>query len=408
MKKILTWAVIAVVFFGLGVLATALALRSRPGVSTPVAAPSRGSDTPAPTTTAGSGDDSADVEVLLTSDAVGRLGIKTAKVGTTTPTASIELPGSVMANAYREVKVTPVAGGVVTKVQVELGASVKRGTPLVTLFSSELADAQMKYLSMQAAFEADHKKLDHTEQLVRIGAASRQELEEVTAQHAAHEADLEAARQRLVLLGLTPERLGGLKAPGQVASDILVPAPIDGVITARSVNLGQVAAVGQELFTVTDLSSVWIVGDLYEQDFQAVRVGSDAAVTTQAYPGLVTRGRVTYIDPRVDPQTRTAKVRVEVPNPAGRLRLGMFATVAFITLRGEPAMMVPRAAVQAIGDRQIVFVAAPDEEGKFVARTVRLGSSVGDGYLVLGGLKPGDVVVTEGSFFLRAEALKNS
>jgi len=180
------------------------------------------------------------------------------------------------------------------------------------------------------------------------------------------------------------------------------------VITARSVNLGQVAAVGQELFTVTDLSSVWIVGDLYEQDFRAVRVGSDAAVTTQAYPGLVTHGRVTYIDPRVDPQTRTAKVRVEVPNPAGRLRLGMFATMAFTTPRGEPAMMVPRAAVQTIGDRQVVFVAAPDEEGKFVARTVRLGSPVGAGYLVLAGLKLGDVVVTEGSFFLRAEALKNS
>src|SRR5689334_17185809 len=406
--KILTWAVVAVVFFGLGVLATALVLRSRSGASAPAVAPSRGSDMPAPTTPAGSGDESADVEVLLTPDAVGRLGIKTAKVGTTTPTASIELPGSVMANAYREVKVTPVAGGVVTKVQVELGATVKRGTPLVTLFSSELADAQMKYLSMLAAFEADHKKLDRTQQLVTIGAASRQELEEVTAQHAAHEADLEAARQRLVLLGLTPERLGGLKAPGQVASDILVPAPIDGVITARSVNLGQVAAVGQELFTVTDLSSVWVVGDLYEQDFRAVRVGSDAAVTTQAYPGLVTRGRVTYIDPRVDPQTRTAKVRVEVPNPAGRLRLGMFATMAFTTPRGEPAMMVPRAAVQTIGDRQVVFVAAPDEEGKFVARTVRLGSTVGAGYLVLAGLKLGDVVVTEGSFFLRAEALKNS
>jgi len=165
--KILTWAVVAVVFFGLGGLATALFLRSRSGASAPVAAPSRGSDTPAPTTPAGPGDDSADVEVLLTSDAVGRLGIKTAKVGTTTPTASIELPGSVMANAYREVKVTPVAGGVVTKVQVELGATVKRGTPLVTLFSSELADAQMKYLSMQAAFEADHKKLDRTQQLVR-------------------------------------------------------------------------------------------------------------------------------------------------------------------------------------------------------------------------------------------------
>jgi RND family efflux transporter MFP subunit len=159
---------------------------------------------------------------------------------------------------------------------------------------------------------------------------------------------------------------------------------------------------------VTNLSSLWVIGDLYEQDFQAVRVGSDAAVTTPAYPGLVVRGRVTYIDPRVDPQTRTAKVRVEVPNQEGRLRLGMFVTMAFTTTQRQGAVTVPRAAVQAIGDRQVVFVAAPGEEGKFVGRPVRLGILMGDSYVVLSGLKPAEVVVTEGSFFLRAEALKNS
>jgi RND family efflux transporter MFP subunit len=136
-------------------------------------------------------------------------------------------------------------------------------------------------------------------------------------------------------------------------------------------------------------------------------VGSDAAVTTQAYPGLVIRGRVTYIDPRVDPQTRTARVRVEVPNPGGRLRLGMFVTMAFTTSRGGGVVTVPQAAVQAIGDRQVVFVAAPGEEGKFVGRAVRLGDLMGDSYVVLNGLQAGEAVVTEGSFFLRAEMLKN-
>ena len=114
------------------------------------------------------------------------------------PTCTIELPGSVMVNAYREVKVTPVAAGIVTKVQVELGAAVKRGASLATPFSSDLADAQMKYLSMRATFDADHKKLERTEQLVAIGAASRQELEAVTALHAAHETELEAARLLLL------------------------------------------------------------------------------------------------------------------------------------------------------------------------------------------------------------------
>jgi len=210
-----------------------------------------------------------------------------------------------------------------------------------------------------------------------------------------------------LLLGLAPDRVARLEAPSHVVSDITVPAPIDGVITGRSVNVGLVVGLGQELFTVTDLSSLWVIGDLYEQDFQAVGVGSDAGVTTQAYPGLVTRGHVTYIDPRVDPQTRTARVRVEVPNQGGRLRLGMFVTMAFTTSRGGGVVTVPRAAVQAIGDRQVVFVAAPGEDGKFVGRAVRLGGLMGDSYIVLSGLKLGDIVVTEGSFFLRAEALKN-
>jgi RND family efflux transporter MFP subunit len=406
--KILIWAAVAAVFFGLGVLTTMLVLRPAPKTSAPVVETLKESGAPGPAPASGPDSVSPDLEVLLTPDSVSRLGIKTAKVGTASPTSSIELPGTVMVDAYREVKVTPVAAGIVTRVQVELGAAVKRGAPLATLFSSELADAQMKYLSMRAAFEADHKKLDRTEQLVTIGAASRQELEDVTAMHAAHETELEATRRRLLLLGLAPDRIARLEAPSQVVSDVTVPAPIDGVVTARSANLGQVVGLGQELFTVTDLSNLWVIGDLYEQDFQGVRVGSDAAVTTQAYPGLVIRGRVTYIDPRVDAQTRTAKVRVEAPNPGGRLRLGMFVTMAFTTSRDGGVVTVPRAAVQAIGDRQVVFVAAPGEEGKFVGRPVRLGNLMGDVYVVLSGLKPGEIVVTEGSFFLRAEALKNS
>lgn len=120
------------------------------------------------------------------------------------------------------------------------------------------------------------------------------------------------------------------------------------------------------------------------------------------------RGRVAYIDPRVDPQTRTAKVRVALPNPDGRLKLGMFVSMAFSTSAGERAVLVPKAAVQAVGDRQVVFVPAKDEDGKFIQRTVRLGPLVGEHYVVLSGLSPGDVVVTEGSFLLRAESSRNT
>ena len=117
--------------------------------------------------------------------------------------AVIQLPGTVMADAYREVKVVPIAGGIVTKVHVELGAAVKRGAPLAALFSPDLAETQTKYLSMRAMLVADHQKLQRTQQLVEIGAASRQELEDVTAVHASRATEVEAARQRLLLLGLS-------------------------------------------------------------------------------------------------------------------------------------------------------------------------------------------------------------
>src|SRR5262249_24907023 len=256
-------------------------------------------------------------------------GIKTAPAEEVVSQAVRQLPGTVMADAYREVKVVPIVGGIVTKVHVELGTAVKRGAPLATLFNTELAEAQTKYLSMQAMLMADHQKLHRTQQLVAIGAVSRQELEEVTALHASHATEVEAARQRLLLLGLSRTHVEALKSPNQVISDIVVPAPIAGVITGRTANLGQVVSMGQELFVVTDLSLVWVIGDLYEQDFQTVHVGSQAALTTPAYPTLTLQGRVSYIDPRVDPQTRTAKVRVEVPTTEGRLRRSMSLSPSF-------------------------------------------------------------------------------
>src|SRR5262252_2631724 len=376
------------------------ALRRTEGIRTPVASVTT-APAPIPAEPVGQ------AEVVLTPDALARAGIKTAPVSAVVSGPIATAPGSVTANAYREVKVTPIAPGIVTKVHADLGTVVKRGTPLLTLFSAELADSQTKYLSMSAMLEADHKKLERTQRLVEIGAASRQELEEITAAHEAHETEVAAARQRLQLLGLSGEQVRALRGSSQVVSTIVVPAPIAGVVTSRSANLGQVVAVGQELLSVTDLSEVWVVGDLYEQDFRAVRVGSEAAITTPAYPGLTLHGRVSYIDPRVDAQTRTAKARVEVSNADGRLRLGMYVTVNFTT-PGASVVVVPRSAVQAIGNRQVVFVAVQGEDGKFVQRQVRLGSPVGDNYTILSGVQPGETVVVEGSFFLRAEVLRNA
>jgi RND family efflux transporter MFP subunit len=345
------------------------------------------------------------VEVSLTPEAMTRTGIKVDTVRAATATEGVGVPGTVASNAYRDTKVNALVGGVVRQVMVELGAHVRRGEPLAVIFSSDLADAQMKYLSMRATFEADHQKLVRTEKLVALGAASRQELEEVTAMHAGHETELAAARQRLLLLGLETSQVDSLTDASHVVSEVTVPVPANGRVIARSVNPGQVVSPGQELFVVTDLSTVWVIGDLYEKDFPIVRVGSNAVITVPAGSRTL-RGRVAYIDPRVDPTTRTAKVRVEVPNSGENLRLGMFVTLSFETGSNQRIAVVPQAAVQAVGERTVVYMPVEGEEGKFTERLVKLGPSRGDLVQVVEGLRPGEKVVTNGSFFLRSEAAR--
>jgi RND family efflux transporter MFP subunit len=350
--------------------------------------------------------DAEPVEVTLTAEAVARAGIKSVVVGAGATTASISVPGTVTSNAYRETKSAALVGGIVRSVSAELGARMTRGEPLAVITSTDLADAQMKYLSAVAMLRADHQKLSRTEKLVEIGAASRQELDDVTAIHAAHESEVAAARQRLLLLGLSPQRVDALRDARDVVSEVTVAAPNTGTVIARAVNPGQVVNPGQELFVVADLTTVWVIGDLYEKDFPAVREGSAANVTIPPQ-GRTVRGRVAYIDPRVDPTTRTAKVRVEVPNTDAALRLGMFVNVAFGAPAARSVTVVPRGAVQSVGERTVVYVVPETGEPRFVERPVKVSEQSGDVVIVLEGLKPGERVVTEGSFFLRAEAARN-
>lgn len=404
-RRYATWVVVAIILLAIGVAGGIVwsdrraamtgvgkGALSTPGTSGGAAVAARGNEP---------------VEVSLTLEAIARAGIKVAEVTSGASAGALTVPATVTSNAYRDTKVNALVGGVVRLVSAELGATVRRGQSLAVIFSSDLADAQTKYLSMRAMLAADHLKLQRTEKLVALGSASRQELEEITATHAARETELAAARERLLLLGLSAERVAGLEGASQVVSEVTVPSPADGVVIGRGVNPGQVVAAGQELFVVTDLSTVWVVGDLYEKDFASVRVGSGATVIVPAAPDAGLRGLVAYIDPRVDPATRTVKVRVEVSNRGGNLRLGMFVTMGFQTTAGGRITLVPRDAVQSLGERTVVYVPVEGEEAKFTERTVRVGSSTGDFVQILDGLKPGEKVVTGGSFFVRAEATRS-
>ncbi len=284
-----------------------------------------------------------------------------------------------------------------------LGDKVRRGQPLAEIYSPTLAEAQTRYVSAKAMLDAHDRELQRTQKLVEIGAASRQELERIHAEHAAQTAAVQSARSELELLGLSASALDNIGPGHSVSATTTVPAPIGGVVTERGANVGLNVDAATKLFTVVDLSTVWVVADLYQRDFPRVRVGSESAITTSARPDVILRGRVSYIDPQVSADTRTAKVRVEVPNPRGDLRLGMYADVVITGASGGSTAHVPRSAVQNVDDRTVVYLADSKEPGRFIEREVRLGQASGDQVEVTSGLQPGDLVVTRGSFFVRAE-----
>lgn len=390
----------AAVLLAVGAGAAYLTLRSRMTSRSP-------SDVtmtmPAPAAASAVSGPLTDVVITLTAEAVARAGITVTPVATGTATDGVRAPGVVAPNTYKQIVVTPLVAGRLTRVQAQLGEQVKRGQTIAEIFSPELADAQTRYITARAELAAHEQELARTEKLVTLGAASKQELEHIHAEHTSRQAEVQSLASRLRLLGLSAAAIDSLAPGSAIDATIAVPAPIDGVVTARDANVGANVDQSAQLFTVVDLSTVWVVADLFEKDFSRVRVGSAATITTRAYPDLTLSGRVSYIDPQLSPDTRTAKVRIEVPNPKGELRLGMLAEALFQAEGGGTMILVPRTAVQNVGDRSVVYLASATEPGKFVEREVRLGAEAGTAVAVLTGVRAGDLVVTEGSFYLRAE-----
>jgi RND family efflux transporter MFP subunit len=367
----------------------------------PVAAPRtvtfESSETPMATT---------EQRLTLTPEQLRSVQLKIETVGEA-EAASQMATGVVQANSYKETPVVSLVGGIVRSVSAELGQNVRRGQRVAVVFSNELAEAQSSYLTALATLDEHHRHHLRTAKLVEIGAASRQELEMATSQYREAESNVANLRQKLMLLGMSVQRINALNSTSQISSEVNVVAPNSGTVTTRSVNPGEVIEANKELMRVTDLSTVWIVGQVYEKDLATVRVGSGANVTSDAYPGQVFRGHLTYVDPKIDAATRTAQVRIELANPRQIFKIGMFVNVAFgaLGVAEKTTAVVPKDAVQTIGNQQAVFVAT-DKSNEFIMRPVRVGAETNGFYPVLEGLNAGERVVTDGSFLLRAEWLK--
>jgi RND family efflux transporter MFP subunit len=348
-------------------------------------------------------------KLTLAPEQAQRAGIKIGTVGEQAAgeAAGQMTTGTVQANSYKETPVVSIVGGIVRNVSGELGQNVKRGQKVAVIFSNELADTQSRYLAALAALDEHHRHHLRTIKLVEIGAASRQDLETATTEYREAETNLANLRQKLLLLGLSPQRINALNSISQISSEVTVTAPSSGTLTSRSVNTGEVIEANRELMRITDLSSIWVVAQVYEKDLATVRVGSGANVSSDAYPGRVFRGRVSYVDPKIEPATRTAQVRIELANPGQMFKIGMYVNIAFgaLGLAEKTVPVIPKDAVQTIGNQQVVFVAS-ERPNEFALRPVRLGPETNGFYPVLEGVTVGDRLVTEGSFMLRAEWLK--
>jgi membrane fusion protein, heavy metal efflux system len=347
--------------------------------------------------------------LMLAPEQVQRAGLKIETVGEQPAgeAAAQMTTGTVQANSYKETPVISLVGGIVRSVSGELGQNVKRGQRVAVVFSNELADNQSRYVAAMAALDEHHRHHLRTMKLVEIGAASRQDLETANTQYREAETNVVNLRQKLLLLGLSPQRINSLNSPSQISSEVTVTAPSSGTLTSRSVNPGEVIEANKELMRVTDLSSVWVVGQVYERDLATVRVGSGANVTSDAYPGRVFRGRVSYVDPKIESATRTAQVRIELGNPGQMFKIGMYVNVAFGALgfAEKTVPVIPKEAVQTIGNQQYVF-ATTDKSHEFALRQVKLAPENNGFYPVIEGLSVSDRIVTVGSFMLRAEWLK--
>jgi hypothetical protein len=223
------------------------------------------------------------------------------------------------------------------------------------------------------------------------------------AEHTRHSTDVESARSKLTLLGLTSNQIAALGDTTSMDSIVRITSPRDGVITTRTINTGANIDASTELFTVADLSSVWVVANVYERDLGRIKVGTAATITAGVVNGRLWSGRVSYIDPQLAADTRTAKVRIELPNVDRTLKFGMYADVAIAASETAKAILVPRSAIQTIGAQSVVYVSDAQRPGRYLEHSVVIGASSGQTAEVLTGIVDTDEVVVEGSFALRAE-----
>ena len=308
-------------------------------------------------------------------------------------------------NMDRSARISARVTGKAVRITASQGDRVKAGQALAYLDSVELDQTWADYLKAQGKVELARKNLQREEILYEKKVSPEKDVLKARQELGEAEADLNLAKERFRLIGVNVSQFEATKGNGTHPL-IPVTTPVGGVIMEKTITQGEMVNSEKALFTVADLSTLWVVIDIYEKDISRLRLGTVVTVSVTAFPEKTFRGKIAYIGAVVDEKTRTEKARVTIDNSSGLLKPGMFASVLTEATSGgtERLIVVPEEAVLIDGTKRYVFIQiAPD---KFKMREIAAGRTLGDRLEVTSGLTEGDTVAVKGSFILKSELKK--
>jgi len=310
---------------------------------------------------------------------------------------TLRLSGVVAYNAFLTTPVISQVGGPVSRIMVTPGEQVTAGQPLLYVASPDYSLLRSAYIKARDAFQLADRFFKRDQDLYAHKAIAEADLEQAESTRAQAEADLQSSEQGIRILGISnPDDLIS-KPP---SSEVALLAPLAGEVVERLCSPGQLlAAGGTQCFTLSKMSSVWVLVNIYQNDVADVHVGDEVKIDNEAYPGAV-RGKIQYIAPTLDPTTRTMQARIEASNPGERLKNNMYVTAEVRAGVIPNAVAVPDAAVLR-DDQNMPYVYGQTGNNQFARRVVTLGESQSGKTQVLSGLRTGDKIVSDGSLFLQ-------
>ena len=327
-------------------------------------------------------------QVEISSEQRQMIGVKTVKVSQKDIQKVIRTVGRIEADERKQATINTKVEGWIEKLYVDYtGRYVKKGEPLVEIYSPELLATQQEFLGvLKWAKQPDDKKKDDALSLMLAKDA---------------DAALVAARQRLRLWDISDAQIKQIEQTGKPVRTLTLYSPVSGFVTQKMAVQGMKVMPGEKLFDIADLSDLWIVADIYEYEMPFVKVGQQAKITLSYFPGKELSSKIDYIYPTISADTRTAKIRLTLPNPGGKLKPQMFTNVEIKISLGKK-LVIPESAVIDTGKSQVVYV--DKGEGAFEPREVELGIRADGAVEVLRGIKAGEKVVSSANFLIDSEA----